>query len=59
MYFTTTVETMANVWMGKCSYRTAIAAKELVLVGQQALIKDVGAWLESSIFSDIAPATEI
>ena len=59
VYFTTTVKTMAGVWMGKCSYRKAIAAKELVLVGQQALIRDVGAWLESSIFSDIAPATEI
>lgn len=59
VYFTTTVKTMADVWMGKRSYRKAIADNSLTLVGQKALINDVSSWMECSIFAGIAPATEI
>lgn len=59
VYFTTTVKTMADVWMGKSSYRKAIADKGMTLVGQQALINDVGAWMEGSIFADSTPAAEM
>jgi len=57
VYFTTTVKTMADVWMGKRSYRKAIADKDLTLVGQQALINDVSAWMSDSIFAGIGPAS--
>jgi DNA-binding HxlR family transcriptional regulator len=59
VYFTTTVKTMADVWMGDTTYKKAIANDELKLVGPKALIKDVSSWMESSVYVDIAPASEI
>jgi len=59
VYFTTTVKTMAEVWMGDSTYKKAIANDELKLVGPKALTKDISAWMESSVFSDMAPASEI
>lgn len=59
IYFTTTVKTMAQVWMGENSYKKAIANDSLKLVGPTALTRDVSSWMADSIFSDIAPASEI
>jgi DNA-binding HxlR family transcriptional regulator len=59
VYFTTTVKTMAGVWMGDTTYKKAIASDELKLVGPKALIKDISSWMESSVFADIAPASDI
>ena len=59
IYFTTTVKTMVDVWMGWSSYRRAIAQDELKLVGPKALINNVSAWMEDSIFADAAPASSI
>jgi len=59
IYFTTTVKKMVEVWMGDTSYRQAIASDNLKVVGPKALINDINSWMESSIFSEIAPATEI
>jgi DNA-binding HxlR family transcriptional regulator len=59
IYFTTTVKTMVDVWMGWSSYRRAIANDELKIVGPRALINNVSAWMESSIFADVAPASAI
>ena len=59
IYFTTTVKTLAQVWMGENSYKKAIADDSLKLVGPTALTRDVSSWMTSSIFSDIAPASEI
>jgi DNA-binding HxlR family transcriptional regulator len=59
IYFTTTVKTMVDVWMGWSTYRKAIASDELKLVGPKTLINDVSAWMEDSIFAGIAPASEI
>ncbi|MEJ2455849.1 MAG: alkyl sulfatase C-terminal domain-containing protein [Candidatus Thiodiazotropha sp.] len=59
IYFTTTVKKMIEVWMGDTSYQKAIANDSLNVIGPKALINDINSWLESSIFSEIAPATEI
>jgi DNA-binding HxlR family transcriptional regulator len=59
VYFTTTVKTMAEVWMGDSTYKKAIANDGLKLVGQKALTKDISAWMESSVFAGMAPASEI
>jgi DNA-binding HxlR family transcriptional regulator len=59
VYFTTTVKTMAGIWMGDTSYKKAIANDELKLVGPKALTKDISSWMEISVFADIAPASEI
>jgi DNA-binding HxlR family transcriptional regulator len=59
VYFTTTVKTMVDVWMGWSTYRKAIANDELKLVGPKALINNVSAWMEDSIYADAAPASSI
>lgn len=59
VYFTTTVKTMAGIWMGDTSYKKALASDVLKLVGPKALTKDVSSWMEISVFADIAPASEI
>jgi len=57
--FTTTVKTMVDVWLGWSTYRKAIAQDELKLVGPKALINNVSAWMEDSIYADAAPASSI
>jgi DNA-binding HxlR family transcriptional regulator len=59
IYFTTTVKTMVDVWMGWSTYRKAIAQDTLKLVGPKALINNVSAWMEDSIFAGVAPASSI
>ncbi len=59
IYFTTTVKTMADVWMGDISYKKAQVNNLLTLVGPKALINNVGNWMEISMFADLAPASEI
>ena len=59
VYFTTTVVTMAEVWMGQINYRKAVADDRLKVVGPKALINNLSHWMESSVFADIAPASEI
>lgn len=59
VYITTTVITMAVVWMGQINYRKAVADNRLTVVGPKALTGDIGNWMASSVFADIAPASEI
>lgn len=59
VYFTTTVKTMVDIWMGWSTYRKAIAQDVLKLVGPKALINNVSAWMEDSIYADAAPASSI
>lgn len=59
VYITTTVVTMAEVWMGQINYRKALADDRLKVVGPKALTGNLGGWMESSVFADIAPASEI
>jgi DNA-binding HxlR family transcriptional regulator len=59
VYFTTTVKTMFDVWMGWNTYRKAIANDELKLVGPKALINNVSTWMEDSVYTDAAPASSI
>lgn len=59
VYFTTTVKTMVDVWMGDSSYKKAIASGALTLVGPAALTRDVPHWMQSSIYAEMAPASEI
>jgi len=59
VYFTTTVKTMVDVWMGWSSYRKAISSDQLKVVGPKALVNNIPSWMEQSMYSDIAPASEI
>ena len=51
VYFTTTVRTMHDVWMGDRSYRDAINSGDLIVEGEPALTRNVNGWLRSSVFA--------
>lgn len=59
IYFTTTVKTMTDIWMGEDSYRKAMAEDRLSIIGPSALVNTVSSWLANSIFSELPPAREI
>lgn len=59
VYFTSSVKTMADIWMGGNSYRKAVSEGSMKIVGEQGLTRNVTAWLANSIFSDLPPASEI
>mgnify|MGYP003646591315 FL=1 len=51
VYFTCTVRTMHDVWMGDRTYRDAIKAGDLYVQGDPALTRNITSWLRPSIFS--------
>lgn len=59
IYFTCTVKTMIDVWMGDVSYRKAVNNGDLKVVGPGALTKNIFSWLNISIFADLPSADEI
>jgi len=59
VFFTTTVKTMADIWMGDCSYRKAEKAGTITIVGNSALTRNITGWLSNSVFADLPPASEI
>ncbi|NKB54197.1 MAG: transcriptional regulator [Rhizobiaceae bacterium] len=59
IFFTTTVKTMADIWMGETSYRKAINADALAIVGPAALVNNVANWMSNSIFTELPSAREI
>lgn len=59
IYFTSTVKTMADIWMGDSTYKQSIKAGTLKLVGDKYLRNNITTWMNSSIFSDIPSASEI
>ena len=59
VYFTSSVKTMADIWMGDTTYRKAVAGGELKIVGNRALTRDVAAWMKLSLFADLPPASDI
>lgn len=52
VFFTTTVRTMHDVWMGDRSYREAVLSGDLTIEGELALTRRIGSWLKSSIFAE-------
>lgn len=53
VFFTTTLRTMTDVWMGDRSYREARASGDLVIEGPPALTRNVSAWLRPSVFAEV------
>jgi DNA-binding HxlR family transcriptional regulator len=51
VYFTTTVRTMHDVWMGDRSYRDAVNAEDLIIEGEPALTRNISNWLRPSAFA--------
>lgn len=52
VFFTTTLRTMHDVWMGDRTYRDAILAGDLLLEGEPALTRRISSWLRPSIFAE-------
>jgi len=57
--FDVELRTMISVWMGDCSYRSAIRSGKLRLSGPHALTSSVTEWMSNSSYATPAPANEI
>jgi DNA-binding HxlR family transcriptional regulator len=52
VYFTSTVRVMSDVWLGHRTYKDAMNADELTVVGESALTRTVNRWLSCRTFAD-------
>ncbi len=52
VYFTTTVRTMHDVWMGDRSYRDAVNSGDLIIEGDSSLTRNVSSWIRPSVFAN-------
>ena len=59
IFFTTTVKTMADIWMGETTYRRAMSDDALSVVGPSALVNNVSNWMNNSIFTELPSARQI
>ncbi len=59
VYFTVDLRTMVELWMGDCSYKSAINDGRLKLVGHTALTRSVTDWLALASFAHVRSAVEI
>lgn len=50
IYFTGTVRTMTDVWMGDRTYKEAIKSGDLYVQGPPGLTRNISAWMKPSIF---------
>ncbi|WND01796.1 helix-turn-helix domain-containing protein [Temperatibacter marinus] len=51
VFFTSSVKTLTDVWIGHDTYRRVINAQDLVVVGPKALTRNINSWLSSSPFA--------
>lgn len=59
VYFTSSVKTMADIWMGDNTYKRAIREGALKIVGHEMLTRNVTSWMGNSIFTDLPSANDI
>lgn len=59
VYFTSTVKTMADIWMGDTTYKKAIRDRLLTIVGEKNLTRNVTSWMNNSEFTDLPSARAI
>ena len=59
VYFTSSVKTMADIWMGDNTYKMAIREGLLKIVGHEMLSPNITAWMGNSIFTGLPPAKDI
>lgn len=59
IWFTSSVRTLATIWMGEGSYRQAVREGTLKLVGEAALTRNVTDWMNNSLFAGLPAASEI
>lgn len=59
VYFTSTVRTLVDVWMGLLPYKKAVRESQIKVVGPNAMTNNIFTWLDMSMFADLPPAAEI
>jgi len=59
VWFTTSVKTMIDIWMGDITYRQAIRNGSLKLVGDSQLTHNVTDWMRNSEYADLPAASKI
>jgi DNA-binding HxlR family transcriptional regulator len=59
VWFTTSVKTMVDIWMGDTTYRQEVRAGSLKLVGNAALTHNVTEWMRNSEYADLPAANKI
>ena len=59
VYFTTSVKSLADIWMGDNTYRKAIKDGHLKVIGNKTLTRNITAWMSNSLFADLPSAREI
>jgi len=59
VYFTSTIKTMTDIWMGDRTYKQAKRDGDMNIVGNKQLTSNITDWMGVSYFSDLPPATEI
>jgi DNA-binding HxlR family transcriptional regulator len=52
VFFTSTLRTMHDVWMGDRQYREAVLAGDLTVEGEPALTRRINLWLRPSVFAE-------
>ena len=59
IYFTSSVKTMADIWMGDNTYKKAMGDDSLKIVGNENLTRNITSWMNISFFTDLPPASEL
>ena len=59
VYFTTTVRTMTDIWMGRNTYRRARKDNAISIIGNPYLVENVALWMENSPYSGLPAAENI
>ena len=59
VWFTASVKTMVDIWMGDTTYRQSVKNGSLKLVGNKTLTKTVTDWMRNSEYADMPAANRI
>ncbi|MCB1198729.1 MAG: helix-turn-helix transcriptional regulator, partial [Deltaproteobacteria bacterium] len=59
VWFETDLKTMVSIWMGDCSYKSAVREKKCGIYGSSTLTRNVSSWMSNSVFAGIPPAAHI
>ena len=59
VFFTSTVPTMVDIWVGNTTYKKAMREGHLKVVGDKFLTRNITGWMANSLFADLPSAKNI